>query len=247
MDRMLYLAMSGAKETAYAQTLNNHNLANASTTGFRAALTDAVTAEVRGPVFDSRDYVQTRTPGTDFSAGPLISTGNELDFAIDDRGFFAVLGPDGREAYTRSGQFQLDPFGQLRNERGFPVLGEAGAIALPPFESLLIGRDGTISIVPAGGAPNQLVAVDRLRLVNPEPEQLIRGEDGLIRGVDEDVEFENDALVRVNQGYLEGSNVNTVAALTRMIELSRHFETQVKLMDTADQLERQTTRLLGQS
>lgn len=244
MDRFLYVAMSGAKDNFHAQAINNHNLANANTNGFRQALADAKTVPLRGPVHDSRDYVRLEDAGIDFSFGVTRATGRELDLALQGDGFLAVQAPDGGEALTRAGNLHLDAAGLLREERGLPVLGEGGPIALPPFESMAIGRDGTITIRPVGAAPNALVAVDRLRLVNPDTERLKRGPDGLIRVGDEE-EVPADANVRVVTGMLETSNVNSVAALTRMIELSREYETNIKMMSTADKITETSNRLLG--
>lgn len=246
MDRVLYLAMSGAKETGLAQSINNHNLANATTPGFRQALADAYTAPVRGPVYDSRDYVQVGNEAIDFSYGTLQSTGRELDVAVQGPGFFVVQAPDGGEAYTRNGNFHLDPTGVLRNDRGLAVLGDGGPITIPEYETLSIGSDGTISIRPRGSPANALVAVGRLRLVNPDTKNLKRTDDGLIRTKD-GTAVAPDANVRVINGMLETSNVNPVMALTQMIELSRAFETHIKMMETANKLEQSHNRLLATS
>lgn len=244
MDRFLYIAMSGAKETAYAQAINNQNLANANTHGFRQALADAYTMEVSGPVYDSRDYVQVGDEAIDFTHGTLESTGRDLDVAIEGEGFIAVQASDGGEAYTRAGNLHVDSTGVLRTDRGLAVLGDGGPITVPPNESLLIGTDGTITIQPQGSAPNALAAVDRIRLVNPDTKTLKRTDDGLIRAENSQA-TPADANVRVVTGMLETSNVNTVAALTRMIELSRTFETQIKMMQTANDTEESHNRLLA--
>ncbi|PQJ95276.1 flagellar basal body rod protein FlgF [Chromatium okenii] len=244
MDRFLYLAMSGAKENLYAQAINNHNLANANTHGFRQALGDAYTVPVRGPVYDSRDYVQVRNEAIDFSFGAEQSTGRDLDIAIQGEGFIAVQAPDGGEAYTRSGNLHVDVLGVLRTERGLVVLGGGGPITVPPNENLLIGTDGTITIRPGGSGANTLTTIERIRLVNPDVKTLVRTENGLIRAGDGQAQ-PADANVRVVTGMLETSNVNTVAALTQMIELSRHFEMQIKMMESANNVEQTHNRLLG--
>lgn len=246
MDRFLYLAMSGAKENLYAQAINNNNLANATTHGFRQSLADAYTAPVRGPVYDSRDYVQVRDEAIDFCHGALQSTGRDLDIAIDGDGFIAVQAPDGSEAYTRAGDLHIDPTGILRTDRGLPVLGAGGPISIPPNENISVGTDGTITIRPAGSGPNALAAIERIRLVNPDTKTLKRGDDGLIRASDGQP-APADANVRVVSGVLETSNVNTVSALTKMIELSRHFELQIKMMDAANNVEQTHNRLLSTS
>ena len=246
MDRMLYVAMTGAKQTMYAQAVNNNNLANANTHGFRESMAYAYTEPMRGPVYDSRDYVQVADEAIDFSKGAMQSTGRDLDVAIQGDGFLAVQAGDGTEAYTRAGDLHIDGQGIMRLGNGLPVLGDGGPIAIPPAESILVGDDGTITIRPLGGEANGVVAIERLRLVNPPTENLVRGADGLFRQRD-GANAPADANVRIASGMLETSNVNTVEALTRMMELTRHYETQVKVMSTADTLAKSNNRLLGLS
>lgn len=246
MDRMLYVAMTGAKQTMYAQAVNNNNLANANTHGFRESLAYSYTEPLRGPVYDSRDYVQVADEAIDFTKGAMQTTGRDLDIAIEGDGFLAVQAKDGTEGYTRAGDLHIDPQGIMRLGNGLAVLGDGGPIAVPPAESILIGSDGTVTIRPLGSEPNGLAAIERLRLVNPPTEDLVRGEDGLFRRRD-GANAPADANVRVASGMLETSNVNTVAALTRMMELTRHYETQVKMMSTADNLGKTNNRLLGVS
>lgn len=246
MDRMLYVAMTGAKQAMYAQAVNNHNLANANTHGFRESLAYAYTEPMRGPVYDSRDYVQVADEAIDFTKGTMQTTGRDLDVAVQGDGFLAVQAEDGTEGYTRAGDLHIDAQGIMRLGNGLPVLGDGGPIAIPPAESILVGADGTITIRPLGSEANEVVVIERLRLVNPPTENLVRGGDGLFRRRD-GVNAPADADVRVASGMLETSNVNTVEALTRMMELTRHYETQVKVMSTADTLEKTSNRLLGLS
>jgi flagellar basal-body rod protein FlgF len=234
MDRFLYISMSGAKETLRAQTVNNHNLANASTTGFRADLSAFQSRAVAGSGYASRAYATNATIGWDASQGSLISTGRDLDVGVQGPGWIAVQGPDGREAYTRAGDLRIDPSGLLKNGAGQMVLGEGGAISVPPNTSLFIGADGTISIVPVGQGPETTSQVGRIKLVNPPAETLARGDDGLFRTVDGS-DAPPDANVRLATGVLESSNVNIADAMVNMIELSRHFDLQVKAMRTAEE------------
>jgi flagellar basal-body rod protein FlgF len=233
MDRLLYVAMSGAKETLRAQTANNHNLANASTTGFRADLSAFQARAVQGAGFDSRVYATNSTTGWDETVGPMQSTGGDLDVAIQGPGFFAVQGRDGREAYTRAGDFRVDPSGQLLTGTGLVVLGDGGPIAIPPHTSLNVGTDGTVSVVPLGQGPETRADVGRIKLVNPPPTQLDRGADGLFRMRD-GTDAPADATLRVASGVLEGSNVNIADAMVHMIELARRFDLQVKAMKAAE-------------
>lgn len=246
MDRMLYVAMSGAAETALAQARNTHNLANVSTTGFKASLDAFSSRHVTGPVHETRTYAVTEDMRTDLNPGSLQATGRELDVAVQDRGWIAVQAPDGGEAYTRAGDLQVDAFGQLTTGTGLPVLGEGGPVAIPPFETLEIGSDGSISIRPLGQEASTLARVDRIKLVNPDPAELVRGLDGLIRHV-QGLEQPPDAGVTLVNGMLESSNVNAVEAMVRMIDLARHFEMQVKMMKTAETNDEASARLLRMS
>jgi flagellar basal-body rod protein FlgF len=234
MDRMLYVAMAGAKETLRAQTVNNHNLANASTTGFKADLAAFQSRAVDGSGYASRVYTQSTTNGWDEKSGSLISTGRDLDVAINGKGWFAVQGADGKEAYTRAGDFQVDATGQLTTSVGHPVMGDGGPVNIPPYTSLFVAGDGSISIVGQGQTPQATSTIGRLKLVNPPGEQLERGEDGLFRMRDGS-SAPADAAVKIGSGVLETSNVNAAEAMVNMITLARQFEMQVKAIRTAEE------------
>lgn len=243
MDKMLYVAMTGARNAMLAQGVNAHNLANANTTGFRADLLAYSSAPIAGPGFPSRINSVAQSGGWNFEQGPVVNTGRALDVAVAGRGFIAVQGPDGGEVYTRAGDLRLAPGGVLTNGAGQTVLGDGGPIAVPPFEQILIGTDGSVSIVPLGQTANTLATVDRIRLVDPNPKTLVKGNDGLIRTRDGS-EPDAAAEVRVNSGVLEGSNVNAIESLVSMLELARYYEMQVKLMETADNTAAAAARLL---
>jgi len=243
MDKMLYVAMTGAKETLRAQAANNHNLANANTTGFRADLSAFQSRTVSGPGFASRVYATDSSTGWDDTTGAQISTNRDLDVAIKGAGFIAVQDRDGNEAYTRAGDLHIDPNGQLMNAAGQQVLGDGGPISIPPNQSLSIAPDGTISIVPLGQTPNTTANVARIKLVNAPSSSLERGADGLFRSGDGS-QLSSDASVQVAPGALESSNVNAADAMMTMIELSRRFELQVKAMRTAEDDGASATKLL---
>lgn len=243
MDRFLYISMTGAKETLRAQTVNNHNLANGSTNGFRADLSAFQSRAVAGSGYASRAYATNATVGWDASQGALMSTGRDLDVGVNGPGWIAVQGADGREAYTRAGDLRIDPTGVLMNGAGQNVLGEGGPISVPPHTSLMIAADGTISIVPVGQGPETTSQVGRIKMVNPPAESLARGEDGLFRMADGS-DAPPDANVRLSAGVLESSNVNIADAMVNMIELSRHFDLQVKAMRTAEENAAASAQLL---
>ncbi len=234
MDRMLYVAMTGAKETLRAQTVNNHNLANVSTTGFRADLAAFQSRAVDGTGFASRVYATNGTVGWDDTSGALQTTGRDLDVAVHGQGWIAIQGPDGKEAYTRAGDLQVDPTGQLMTATGRPVLGDGGPINIPPYTSIFFARDGSISIVAQGQTPDTTSTVGRIKLVNPAEKDIERGDDGLFRMKDGS-EAPADANVQLSSGVLESSNVNTAEAMVNMIELARQFEMQVKAIRTAEE------------
>src|SRR5208283_937217 len=181
MDRLVYVAMSGAKETLRAQAANNHNLANANTNGFRADLSAFQTQNVVGPGLPSRAYATNDQAGWDASSGSLDATGRDLDVAIKGPGWIAVQASDGTEAYTRAGDLHVDPTGTLMTATGNTVLGDAGPISVPPYTTINIGTDGSVSIVPRGQTPMTVSTIGRIRLVNPPASELTRGTDGLFR------------------------------------------------------------------
>ncbi len=244
MDKSLDIAMTGAKNNMMAQTNHSNNMANLNTTGFRADFAQARSMPVYyGDGHPTRAYAMTESPGSDFSQGPLNETGRQLDLAIDGEGFIAVQAPDGTEAYTRAGALNIDPLGMLRTADGKPVMGNDGPIALPPLEQLEIGSDGTLSIVAQGQGSEALVEIDRIKLVNPDLQEVSKGEDGLFR-LNDNLPAEADAGVNVISGFLEGSNVNAVDEFTQILSLSRQYEMQLKLMQNVEQNSESSARLL---
>jgi flagellar basal-body rod protein FlgF len=246
MDKYLYLAMNGAAQAMLAQQNNANNLANISTVGFKATLDHFQSNPVSGPGHLDRVYVSNEAAGANLSPGAVTTTGRPLDLAINGDGWFAVQASDGGTAYSRRGDFRIDPAGLLLNGANQIVLGESGPITIPQFESLEIGRDGSISIRAVGQAANTLVGVDRIRLVNSAEDELYRGDDGLFRSRDA-VELPADASVSVTSGALESSNVNAVDAMVRMIDYARYYEQQVKLMKLASENDAASARLMRMS
>jgi flagellar basal-body rod protein FlgF len=223
MSQLLATVMAGARQVMKAQAVNANNLANASTDGFRAELVHIASLETSDGI----------TGSVDFTPGMIRTTGRSLDVGIVGEGWLVVQAPDGGEAYTRRGDLQINEFGQLLTGNGLPVMGDGGPIALPPFASVEIGADGAITIRPQRAGADELVVVERLRLVNPDRRQLLRTSDGLIRHRD-GLMADPDPTVRLQSGSLEGSNVNSVGEMLKMIDLARQFEAQVKLMQDSE-------------
>lgn len=243
MDRMMYVAMSGARQIMHKQATNSHNLANQSTTGFKADIDKFKAVPVYGPGHPGRVYTEDQRTGIDHTPGQLRHTGVPLDIAIDGNGFIAIQDIDGEEAYTRNGHLSVTEQGLLTTDRGDPVLGDGGPITLTPYEKVFIGNDGTITIQPLGQTAGELVVLDRIKLVNPELDSIERNKRGLF--VTENREEPADAEVKLATETLETSNVNSISALVTMIELSRQYETQVKLMSAAEKNDVAAGKLLN--
>jgi flagellar basal-body rod protein FlgF len=246
MDKLVYVAMSGATQTLAAQAANNYNLANASTVGFKADLSAFQSRAVTGPGYASRVYATASSAGLDMTPGEQMQTGNPLDVSIQGPGFIAVQDASGNEAYTRAGDLHVDPSGLLMTATGYQVLGDDGPITVPPATSITIGADGSISVVPTGQTPVSMARVGRIKLVNPPPASVHRGLDGLYR-TNDGTPAPADANTTLASGVLESSNVNIPACLVNMIELARHFELQVKSLHTAEDDSASSTKLLQSS
>ncbi len=244
MDKALYISMSGAKQSMLAQQAHSNNLANVNTTGFKNDFAQARSMPVYGEYHPTRAYAMTERPGTNFQQGPLNETGRELDVAIKGDGWIAVQAPDGSEAYTRAGDLQTDSNGILRTGSGLAVLGNGGPIAVPPSAKMEVGADGTISVIPLGQPADAIAEIDRIKLVNPGNDQIEKGLDGLVRVKDGNPPAAIDGNVRLEPGFLEGSNVNAVESLTEILSLARQYELHVKVMSTADQNSEAAARLL---
>lgn len=243
MDRALYLAMTGGTQVMNAQGIHANNLANVATTGFRADFEQARSMQVNGEHYPSRVYAMTENQGTRFEVGALQQTGREMDIAVQGGGFIATLDGTGREVYTRAGDLQLTAAGQLVTGTGLPVLGLEGPIFLPPLDSLDISEDGMISIIPRGGDGSQVTALNRLKLVSAEPEQLRKDPDGLLRTRTGEILPQDNSII-VLSGFLESSNVNAVEEMTHIMELARRFEMNIKVMDTVRTNEDASARIL---
>lgn len=245
MDRMIYLAMNGAKHVAWQQATTSNNLANVHTTGFKAEQVSFRALPVVGQGAPTRTYVVDNTVGYDASQGPLQQTGNPNDFALSAEGFFAVQGSDGQEAYTRSGGFVLDETGMLRTRTGLPILGDGGPITIPAGSLPQLGQDGTVLAVPQSGADRTPQLVGQIKLVSPAAaKDVYKGEDGLFRPHDGG-QLEANPQVRLTPGALESSNVNAVDSLIQMITHQRAFDLNIKLMQTTDQIDRSATSILS--
>jgi flagellar basal-body rod protein FlgF len=239
----MYVAMTGAKQIMQAQAVNNHNIANISTIGFRADAVSFDSEPIYGPGYATRVNAVAGDAGTDFSSGTMETTGRDLDIAVNGKGFIAVRGTDGKEAYTRAGDLRLTPTGAVTTASGLAVLSESGPVVIPPSTQVSIGGDGTISVVPQGSQAFAVTQVDRIKLVNPPLKDLQKGEDGLLR-VKSGAKLKSDDSVTITSGVLESSNVNPALSLISMIELQRLYEFQIKSLNSSDTNEQSAERLM---
>ncbi|MCB4812333.1 flagellar basal-body rod protein FlgF [Methylovorus menthalis] len=246
MDRMIYTAMSGAKHILEQQATTAHNLANATSTGFKAQVDSFRAVPIVSEGLPTRAFVIDTTVATDFTPGTIIGTSRDLDVAIQGRGWMAVQRLDGSEAYTRNGSLKVNENGILQTADGLTVLGDGGPITIPPDEKVAIGKDGTVSTVSRVTVPSPTNIVGRIKLVNPAESTLVRGTDGLF-STQNGQPAQADANIQVTSGALEGSNVNVVDAMVNMISLARQFETQMKLLENAENNANKASQLFSLS
>ncbi|WP_318388078.1 flagellar basal body rod protein FlgF [Enterobacter sp.] len=251
MDHAIYTAMGAASQTLNQQSVTASNLANASTPGFRAQLNALRAVPVQGPSLPTRTLVTASTPGADMTQGQMDYTSRPLDVALQQDGWLAVQTPDGTEGYTRNGNIQVNPAGQLTIQ-GNPVMGDGGPIAVPEGSEITIAADGTVSALTPGDPPNTVSPIGKLKLVKASGSEVVRGDDGMFRPspaaqAARGATLQADPSIRVMSGVLEGSNVKPVEAMTDMIASARRFEMQMKVISSVDENEQRANSLLSMS
>jgi flagellar basal-body rod protein FlgF len=244
MDRLIYIAMTGAKHALWQQASTAHNLANVTTTGYRAESNAFRALPVFGEGAKTRAFVVDSTTGADFNPGVIQNTGRELDVAVQGKGWIAVQASDGSEAYTRNGSFQISPNGVLQTRNGLNVTGDGGPIAIPPDNDITVANDGTVSAIPTGQTLTSVTALGRIKMVNPPEADLVKGQDGLFR-LKSGQPAPADVNVVLAPNSLESSNVSMVESLVNMITHARSFELQTKLLQKAESNEAKASQLLN--
>ncbi|MBO9375227.1 flagellar hook-basal body complex protein [Sphingomonas histidinilytica] len=244
MDKLIYSSLSAMRSAMARQTMTANNLANANTVGFRGEMSSSTALWLKGDGFDSRATNSGEVTSADMSEGTINETGRDLDVALQGKDtLLAVQSREGDEAYTRRGDLQIGDSGLLTTGDGMPVLGDGGPITLPPYDKLVIAGDGTISIVPQGGDPTQMQIVERLKLVSTNGSAVAKGLDGLFRPLSGGT-LGADPQAAVRQGAIEGSNVNVSTTLIDMIEASRDWDMQVKMMSSAQDIDKASADLM---
>ncbi|WP_156680351.1 flagellar basal-body rod protein FlgF [Sphingomonas profundi] len=244
MDRLIHTALSAMRGAMARQATTANNLANANTAGFRAEMANVRPLWITGEGFGSRAPASEEVTAADMTAGSVTATGRDLDVAIHGDGLLGVQSDDGEEAYTRRGDLSVSDSGLLVTGDGHPVLGDSGPITLPPYDKITIADDGAISIVPQGADPAaEPQLVDRLKIASPAGSRIVKALDGLFR-VEGGGTLPSDPSAKVTSGSIEGSNVNTSQALVDMIDASRSWDTQVRLLTTAKDLDSASADLM---
>jgi flagellar basal-body rod protein FlgF len=243
MDRLVYTSLSALRGAMARQASTANNIANVNTVGFRGEYAAASALYVRGDGEPARAHSSEQVVGADLRSGTVNMTGRELDVAMDGDALLTVQAPNGDEAYTRRGDLSVAETGLLTNGEGYPVIGEEGPITVPPYDKINIEQDGLVRIVPMGGNPEQPQIIGRLKLASPAGSQIVKGTDGLFRVKDGGV-LPADPEGKLLPGGLEGSNVEASRALAEMIEASRSWDTQIKLITTARELDSSAAELM---
>jgi flagellar basal-body rod protein FlgF len=243
MDRLIYTSLTAMRGSMMRQTATANNLANAQTPGFRADIAEAQSVWLNGPSFDTRVLASEEVVNADMAAGTVTSTGRDLDIAVSGDGLLSVQSADGEEAYTRRGDLALADSGLLTTGDGHPVIGSQGPVTLPPANSVSIDAEGRIWAVPQGGDSTQPQEIDQLKLVSPAGSNIAKGLDGLFR-VKGGGTLPADPDTKITSRSLEGSNVSATKALVDMIEASRAWDTQLKLIGDARELDASSAELM---
>jgi flagellar basal-body rod protein FlgG len=253
MTQALWIAKTGLDAQQTRMSVISNNLANVNTTGYkisRPIFNDLLYQTVRQPGAQSSQNTEipsglmlgtgVRTMSTQkfYSQGNIIQTENPLDIGISGNGFFEILLPDGTQAYTRDGTFQLNSNGQVVTSNGYEL---QPAITVPANTlTLTIGEDGVVSALVAGSAtPTQIGAIQLSDFINPSGLQPI-GDNLVVEtaasGSPSTGTPGQTGLGRTLQGSLESSNVNVVEELVNMIETQRAYEMNSKAISTTDQM-----------
>ncbi len=245
MDKLIYTSMTSGKHTLAQLDNVTHNLANVSTDGFKAQMDSFRAVPKISTDLPVQTFVVDSTVGADLSPGVTHVTGRALDVAVQGSGWLVVQGPDGKDAYTRAGSLKTDINGVLQTQRGQNIVGATGdVITIPPDQTVTISSDGTVSTIPIGNNVANTTLIGQLKLVKPDDNNIVRGDDGLFRTKD-GTQPDSDPAVSVVSGSIESSNVNAVESLVSMITLSRSFDIHMQMLTNAQQNDAKASSLLA--
>ena len=259
MDKLVFTSLSGAKTGTIQRTMLTNDLANVSTVGFkRASFQRAIPAQLDGPGFGVRfqPLVENRTDIVDLKPGTRIDTGNPLDVSFNGQTVLGVVAEQGEIAFTRRGDLKVSELGFLETANGYLVAGEGGGpITVPEGGGATITPDGTVyfnaAVADPAAAAAPPVEIGQILIRDASGTTLQRRLDGLYEevganGAGGDIAPGPEAA-SLSTGSLEGSNVNPVEVLVSLMDYYRSFETQMKLVKSAEELDQTGTRLMQTS
>lgn len=234
VDHAIYTNVGGARECLRKTQLISNNLANLNTVGFHSDFGTLVSKSTSASGMQTRISPGSGQTYTDHKSGPIFYTGRELDVAINGPGFIAVQSKSEKEGLTRAGNFDITAQGFLTTQSGELVLGEKGVITIPPGSKVFIDEKGFITARLKGESEADLAEIGRIKLVNPAVKDLAKGDDGLFYP-NENADLTVSRDIKLVPESLEGSNVDPVRALVELVDLSRQFDFQSKLMHSVEE------------
>lgn len=236
MDKLAYTALSAMQSQSVVRAAITNELANVSTIGFKKSFQIASSAvKIDGPGHESRYQPGLQINDViNLSPGTPMSTGRPLDVAMNDQTVLAVQSAEGDIAYTRRGDLKVSPTGVLENAEGELVMGEGGPITVPVGNLITVSPDGTVFAQLPTDPEAAAIAIGQLMLRDASQTELVRRTDGLFEPREAALKGQDFPTgpkpVSVSPGMLEGSNVNPVATMVKMLDFSRQFEMQLKLV-----------------
>jgi|MDTG01.4.fsa_nt_gb flagellar basal-body rod protein FlgF len=236
MDRLIYTSLGSITNQSAVRAQITNNLANVSTVGFKESFALASqSSDVEGEGFNSRSSVKMNMEDIiDLKPGVSNRTGRAMDIALQDKTVLGVQAQDGEIAFTRRGDLRVSPTGLIENAAGHLILGEAGPINVPPGQMVTISPDGAVF----GSLPSEPetppVRLGTLLLRDASETPLTRRTDGLFEPLNQElrgIDFPTGPLpVSLQSGSLEGSNVNPIEAMVNLMDFSRSYESQIKMI-----------------
>jgi flagellar basal-body rod protein FlgF len=236
MDKLAYTALSAMQSQSVVRAAITNELANVSTIGFKKSFQIASSAvKIDGPGHESRYQPGLQINDViNLSPGTPMSTGRSLDVAMNDQTVLAVQSAEGDIAFTRRGDLKVSPTGVLENAEGELVMGEGGPITVPVGNLITVSPDGTVFAQLPTDPEAAAIAIGQLMLRDASQTELVRRTDGLFEPREAALKGQDFPTgpkpVSVSPGMLEGSNVNPVATMVKMLDFSRQFEMQLKLV-----------------
>ena len=252
MDRLAFTAMASINERRLLREQLNNELANASTVGFKKSFDNAMVAvKAKGDGWDTRiqPFIE-KMNAVSLEPGHLMATGNKMDIALQEQAVMGIQAKDGTLAFTRRGDLRVNAQGTLETGSGQVVRGDGGPIVVPPGFNVSINTDGTVYAADPNQPTAQPALIGQILLRDASERPMVRRNDGLFapQGLPPGADFASGPQQpTLTPNALEGSNVNAIYAMTRMIDHSRSFEAQVNAIKQAKSLDESGSTMLKAS